>query len=89
MVKRESYRYPFVAAEILSNSAKLADAFIEEIKHEVSLSPSKEDSSAVPALIEQEESAEKVEEEIPSQPEAVVIEEAADAKTVEDLLKEV
>ena len=36
-----------------------------------------------------EESAEKVEEEIPSQPEAVVIEEAADTKTVEDLLKEV
>ena len=52
-IKLEWYRYPFVAAEILSNSAKLADAFIEEVKHEVvSTSPSKEDSSAVPALIE-------------------------------------
>jgi hypothetical protein len=36
-------RYPFVAAEILSNSAKLADAFIEEIKVEVPVSPSKEE----------------------------------------------
>jgi hypothetical protein len=27
-------KYPFVAAEILSNSAKLADAFIEELKQE-------------------------------------------------------
>ena len=73
-------KYPFVAAEILSNSAKLADAFIEELKQEFptlaasatssSGSPSKE--PAVPSLITQEEAAKE-----------------ADDKSVEDLLKEV
>ena len=44
-------RYPFVAAEILSNSAKLADAFIEEIKVELPPSPTKEEPE-VPAVQE-------------------------------------
>lgn len=40
-------RYPFVAAEILSNSGKLADAFIEETKVELPPSPTKEEPEAV------------------------------------------
>ncbi len=53
-----------MATEILSNSAKLADAFIEEIKVEVSVqqaSPVKEDAAAVPTPDQQPEEAKTVE----------------------------
>lgn len=55
-----SHRYPFVAADILSSSAKLADAFIEIKKVEVS-SPTKESKettspgAVMPALVDQQD----------------------------------
>jgi hypothetical protein len=71
-------RYPFVSADILSSSAKLADAFIEIKKIEVS-SPVKESSpgAVMPALVDQSEAE-------PAKDEGT---ENDETKAIEDVLK--
>jgi hypothetical protein len=79
-------RFPFVAADILSSSAKLADAFIEELKVEESAPASPQKDSPLPALITQDEASKDTP--TPEDKPHGAVEKTSEALAVENALKQ-